>query len=928
VAEVRIVPPARLASSAPASGRRVFAQRVGGLAILARSQAWNRLSASTRVFVAVSTVAGADPSVREVAFFVLRRRLGGTRGPAARGEVTFSIANARPVLGSFWVRGVDRRGFADVFEVRNMLATALANWSRYLAALRTAHALIAALHPLMLGSGPADAAHGARARHRRAFLWTGGQRPSRRDRALFRLLADAVSDPLRYTQAKRNPLIVEFISRELNNPSLARRWRAVTGVLPLHVPDRYAAAAHEEALFAHVSPPRITRGLVAIPDGPNSAEENAKILAANATTLTVHLLGSTGPLPGRVTGSTFVYGQNIDCPPPDLSTPCTASFLTGQTWETLRAIPSPGWQLFAWHGCDQIIAGDCRVLVGGANRDVGAEFHLLVGTLLLIVDSHAPMSFSGPGTVTVQPGGESCRASCVFQFSAGEHLTLTATPNPGASFTGWSGNDKVQGCESTIGNTCRTTMPPGFQVFVRAFFDGPVVSLRKAGTGTGAVTSNPAGIDCPASCPGEDGFFASVGEAVALTATPAPGSAFVGWSGCDSATANTCATTARADTSRALTARFTAEPGFTMIRIAGNGSMCRDAPGCGDNGAATRAQLADPAGVAVDHAGNLYIADTSDQEIRKVGPDGTITRVAGDGTTCATAGCGDGGPAVDAQLDNPQSVAVDGTGDLYIADTDDEEVRKVAPNGTITTIAGRLGLFCEHPPDCGDGGLATRAFLSQPLGVAVDNGGDIYIADAGDNELRKVTPDGTITRVAGTGAACPTAPACGDGGPAISATLSTPSGVAVDSGGDVYIADAGDEEVRKLAPDGTITRIAGNGTACRTEPTCTHGPDATQAQLSSPTAVAVAPQGGSSATVYIADTGDNLVWAVDSTGVIDRVAGNGLRCQGPPDCGDGGGSTDAQLAFPQGIAADADGNLDIADTFDNEIRQAHLRRPL
>jgi hypothetical protein len=131
VAEVRIVPNAGR-GGATALGRRIFAQRVGGLAIVARSRERSRLGASSRVFVVVSRVAGADPSLREVAFFVVRRRIGRRQADSARGAIVVSIANARAALGSFWVRGIDRRGFAEIFQVRNMLSTAVGNWSRYL----------------------------------------------------------------------------------------------------------------------------------------------------------------------------------------------------------------------------------------------------------------------------------------------------------------------------------------------------------------------------------------------------------------------------------------------------------------------------------------------------------------------------------------------------------------------------------------------------------------------------------------------------------------------------------------------------------------------------------------------------------------------------------------------------------------------------
>ncbi len=202
-----------------------------------------------------------------------------------------------------------------------------------------------------------------------------------------------------------------------------------------------------------------------------------------------------------------------------------------------------------------------------------------------------------------------------------------------------------------------------------------------------------------------------------------------------------------------------------------------------------------------------------------------IFTIAGDGTTCSTApACGDGGPAISGQFNGPEGVTVDAAGNVYVADAaldvyvdpiiGDNEVRRVSPSGRITRIAGN-GTTCANPPACGDGRAATRAQLSLPGGVAVDSAGNVYIADTGDNEVRRVSPSGRITRIAGNGTQCTHAPVCGDGGPAKRAQLNSPDGVAVDSVGNVYVADTGDSEVRTVSPSGTISRIAGNGTQPR-----------------------------------------------------------------------------------------------------------------
>ncbi|HLI58676.1 MAG TPA: NHL repeat-containing protein [Solirubrobacteraceae bacterium] len=371
-----------------------------------------------------------------------------------------------------------------------------------------------------------------------------------------------------------------------------------------------------------------------------------------------------------------------------------------------------------------------------------------------------------------------------------------------------------------------------------------------------------------------------------------------------------------------LPAAASAEPGYTISRFAGNGSICRTAPSCGDGGPARSAQLNEPTAVAVEASGDVYIADPGDNEVRMVSPSGTITRFAGDGTRCRSpaAGCGDGGPATSAELNYPAAVAVDSAGDVYIADTGDEEVRMVSPSGTITTVAGD-GVACANPSStCGDGGPATSAQLDAPGGVAVTGAGDVYIADSGANKVREVSPSGTIATVAGDGVACQSAGGppngCGDGGPATSAELDFPSGVAVDSAGNLYIADTYDLEVRVVSPSGTITRFAGDGKPCTYPYGCGDGGPATSAELTRPIGVAV-----DSGNVYIGDMDDQEVRMVASSGTITTIAGHAKACTSPPDgCGDGGPARSAELAFPGGVAVDAAGHVYVADSNDNEVR--------
>ena len=231
----------------------------------------------------------------------------------------------------------------------------------------------------------------------------------------------------------------------------------------------------------------------------------------------------------------------------------------------------------------------------------------------------------------------------------------------------------------------------------------------------------------------------------------------------------------------------------TITTVAGTG----DAGFGGDGGPADNAQLSLPQGVAVDRSGDLYIADTYNQRIRRVDSSGTITTVAGTGD----AGFGgDGGPADNAQLSLPEGVAVDRSGDLYIADTYNQRIRRVDSSGTITTVAGTGDAGFG-----GDGGPADNAQLGWPQGVAVDRSGDLYIADTYNQRIRRVDSSGTITTVAGSGSGG----FGGDGGPAVNAHLRDPHGVAVDRSGVLYIADTWNGRIRRVDSSGTITTVAG-----------------------------------------------------------------------------------------------------------------------
>ncbi len=335
----------------------------------------------------------------------------------------------------------------------------------------------------------------------------------------------------------------------------------------------------------------------------------------------------------------------------------------------------------------------------------------------------------------------------------------------------------------------------------------------------------------------------------------------------------------------------------TITTLAGTGT----AGYLGDGAPAVAARVNAPSGVAVDATGNVYIADSNNNRIRKVAPGGTITTFAGTGGTGFS---GDGGLATSATIYSPQDVAVDTSGNVYIADHFNNRIRKVAINtGIITTVAGS-----GTQAFGGDGGQATAAQLNRPTGVAVDTSGNIYIADQSNHRVRKVTvATGVISTVAGTG----TAGYDGDGGTAPAAKLNNPFGVAVDGAGNLFIGDTYNHRVRKVtAGTGIITTVAGTGTA---------GFDVenglgTVARLYYPAHVAVDSIGD----VYIADQYNQRVRKLAAaTGLITTVAGCGDSGFG----GDDGQAPAAQLNYPEGVAVAPGGTLYITDTLGHRVRK-------
>ena len=381
-----------------------------------------------------------------------------------------------------------------------------------------------------------------------------------------------------------------------------------------------------------------------------------------------------------------------------------------------------------------------------------------------------------------------------------------------------------------------------------------------------------------------------------------------------------------------------------------------------DGGPATAAQLPSPRGLVFDSKGNLDIAEASCNCIRQVSPAGAISTVytlpassgsvlrqaeglsidvqdnlyvtewlghtvlrigaSGSMTTIAGAGAqgfsGDGGPATAAQLNGPSAVAIASDGSIYIADSGNNRVRKVAADGTISTVAGtgsRVGDILAPPSfqRCafsGDGGLATSAELCNPAQLAFDQAGNLYVADFGNARVRRISPEGIISTVAGSGQRAPVG--LPDEGPAIQATFNRVGGAIFDAAGNLYVSDSGANRIRKIAPDRTIRAFAGTGRAGYSG----DGGPASQADLFGAGPLSIDPKGD----LYVI-TGDSRVRKIALDGTIHLVAGTGVGTGLNRAQGDGGPAVNATLNEPGAVAFDGKGNIYIADTSNARLRK-------
>ncbi len=339
-----------------------------------------------------------------------------------------------------------------------------------------------------------------------------------------------------------------------------------------------------------------------------------------------------------------------------------------------------------------------------------------------------------------------------------------------------------------------------------------------------------------------------------------------------------------------------AQTAGTIDTIAGTGTAGYNL--LHDGAAATSAQLNFPQNVAVDAAGNVYIADFQNHRIRRVdAATGNISTYAGTGNTVYSSS--EEGTAT-VNLNQPRGVALDGAGNLYIADSNNHRIRRVdAATGNISTYAGTGSAGFT-----GDGAAATSAQINFPIGLTFDGAGNLYIADVNNNRIRRVDAGtGNISTVAGGGSAL------GDNGPATSAQIGNPGNVAFDSAGNLYVADTGNHRIRKVDTAGVITTFAGT-----TQGFSGDGGPATSAQLDSPNSLAL----DGADNLYVSDQSNNRIRKVDAaTGNISTAAGGGSAL------GDGGAALSAQLYSPAGITIDCAGNLYVADFSSHRVRKVY-----
>ena len=350
--------------------------------------------------------------------------------------------------------------------------------------------------------------------------------------------------------------------------------------------------------------------------------------------------------------------------------------------------------------------------------------------------------------------------------------------------------------------------------------------------------------------------------------------ALTGCGGGGAATTTSSGTTSSAPTSTP------SAPAVQVSTLAGSGATGSA------NGQGTAASFNDPVGVVVDASGNVWVADTGNHLIRKIDASASVTTVAGSGAPGSANGQGTA-----ASFNFPNRIAIDSSGNIYVADSTNNLIRKIDASGNVTTLAGSGASGSAN-------GLGTAASFNFPAGIARDANGNLYVADLGNNLIRKIDTSGNVTTFAGSGVQ---GSANGQG---TAASFNGPRGIVADGSGNLYVADSRGNLIRKIDVSGNVTTLAGAGAQG-----AANG-QGTAASFNTPEGVAVDASGN----VYVADTGNNLIRKIDVSGNVTTLAGSG---QGSTN----GGATTASFFSPSSIAVDASGTLYVADTLNNLIRK-------
>jgi sugar lactone lactonase YvrE len=351
-----------------------------------------------------------------------------------------------------------------------------------------------------------------------------------------------------------------------------------------------------------------------------------------------------------------------------------------------------------------------------------------------------------------------------------------------------------------------------------------------------------------------------------------------------------------------LMAATLSDPPGVVTTLSGTAGVCGSA-----DGIRTVAQFCGPRGIAADKAGNLYVADTGNSTIRKITPAGAVTTLAG---TAGIVGgsVDDTGPA--AEFFNPRGITTDRDGNLYVADTFNNNIRKITPAGVVTTLAGNFRHFGPSGSVGSADGVGTAALFAGPTGITADRAGNLYVTDTGNNTIRKITLAGVVTTFAGTAGVVGSANGTGS-----AAQFNHPQGIAADRAGNLYVADTGNQTIRKISAKSVVSTLAGTAQLAGSQDGT--GPAAV---FNGPTGITTDKAGN----LYVTEVINNTIRKITPAGVVTTLAGN-VQLFGSAGSADGIG-TAALFNAPSGITSDRTGNLYVADTGNDTIRKITIVR--